>query len=375
MKSFIFDTLLEAENICNHQKEIKILKNGVFDKKKLVVYGPRNYGKTSVVKNIIIPEFKRKNKNSFIMFVDMMQVKDIQSINQRIGRAFEQAFSDAFFGKSLIESAKKLLMSLRPEFKTNSETGELALTLGYSEKKEYAWFQDVFKTINEKIRPQRETLIVFDEFQDISHVDEAEGLLRDSIQQLSKAAIIFMGSKKHLLSTMFAKPSAPFASIGEDVEFKPIPYEEYHDYIMQRFAANKVRMKLEVSTKLQDLLNRVPEPINIVCDYLLNNFENTEITEKIIIKALDDVIDRRRSRVEEYMSFFTKNEESVIIAIAKHGPIKQITSKNFLDIVKLTPRALAQMSKKLINHSVLEKAKEGFAIADPLLKQYLRKFR
>lgn len=53
MKRFIFDSILDEENICNLEKEKHKITKGVDHGLKLLVYGKRNMGKTSLVKNVI----------------------------------------------------------------------------------------------------------------------------------------------------------------------------------------------------------------------------------------------------------------------------------------------------------------------------------
>lgn len=71
-------------------------------------------------------------------------------------------------------------------------------------------------------------LLVLDEFQDVVDVPTAEAVFRGSLQTFPhQAPMVTMGSKKHLLTKMFARPKAPFHNWGEDLEIKPIPYGEY----------------------------------------------------------------------------------------------------------------------------------------------------
>ena len=72
MKKFVFDCLVDRENICNLKKEQIKLFQFIEKKMNVVLYAPRNYGKTSLLKNIIIPDFKKNNKNkAFVFFVDL----------------------------------------------------------------------------------------------------------------------------------------------------------------------------------------------------------------------------------------------------------------------------------------------------------------
>jgi AAA+ ATPase superfamily predicted ATPase len=48
MKRFLFNTLLNEDEICNLASERKAIQKAVERGSKLVVYGRRNFGKTSL---------------------------------------------------------------------------------------------------------------------------------------------------------------------------------------------------------------------------------------------------------------------------------------------------------------------------------------
>ncbi|MBT4289382.1 MAG: hypothetical protein HOD92_18815 [Deltaproteobacteria bacterium] len=54
-----------------------------------------------------------------------------------------------------------------------------------------------------------------DEFQDIAGIKEAEALFRNSLQNLNfKIPIVILESKQHLLTKIFARPTALFFNWG-----------------------------------------------------------------------------------------------------------------------------------------------------------------
>ncbi len=372
MKKFIYDTLLNEEDLCNLTREKKILLEGIAQKKKMIVYGVRNCGKTSLVKNVVIPHFQKKHKEAFVLFVDLMDVKTLESLQLRVQFAFEKAFVKYFPGKSFLRRVKEFLSGLRPQIEFDPASGQPTLTVSAEKKEMPPSLMDIFDVIKRNIAPQMPVLIVLDEFQDIAFIPEAQGLFRQAIQELKEIPVIFLGSKKHILSDLFAKPRAPLANTGEDLEFLPIPYEEYHAYILERLKPKKIKMSLELSTKLQDLLHRIPEPINIVCAHIQEHFEDCTLGEADIQKAISDVIDARSSRYQEYLSNFSEKEEELMIALAKQGVVLQPNSANFMNGLKISQRSVGMMIKKFLDKSIVERTPQGFRLSDPLLTHFLK---
>lgn len=372
MKEFIYDTLLSEEDLCNLTREKKLLLDGITQKKKMIVYGVRNCGKTSLIKNVVIPHFQKKHKEAFVLFVDFMDVKTLESLRARVQQGFEKAFVKCFPGKSFLQRVKDFLSGLRPSVELDPATGLPTLTLSAQQKETPLSLADIFDVIRKNIAPQMPVLIVLDEFQDIAFIPEAQGLFRQVIQELKDIPVVFLGSKKHILSDLFAKPRAPLANTGEDLEFSPIPYEEYHEYILERFKPKKIKLSLELATKLQDLLNRIPEPINIVCAHIQEHFEACTLTQTDIQKTFNNVVEARSSRYQEYLSHFSEKEEELMIALAKHGFVLQPNSAQFLNGLKISQRSVGVMIKKFLDKSIVEKTPLGYRLSDPLLTHFLK---
>jgi len=374
MKKFHYDSLLSREDICNLTKERAAITKAIERNAKLVIYGPRNFGKTSLVKSVILPYFSSKYKTSFVFFADMMEIKSMGSLDNRISKAFESSFEKSFPAKNFMDGVKHFLGNLRPQVSLDPNSGLPSLSITSTSQEKVKSCEDIFKTIL-AISKERKTIIVLDEFQDIAFVDEAQGLFRRLFQEITDIPIIVMGSKRHILANILAKPSAPLSMFGEDIEFGPIPYGEYHEYIMERFETSGLSLSETDSTCLQDTVSRVPESINIVCSEILNEYANKKIETSDILKALHNAIEKRHSRYEEYISHFSENEESVVVAIAKMVNVKHPNSQSFLKLVKPTSRMVGIIFEQLYNKSIIDNGENGYFISDPLFAYYLKNNR
>ncbi len=376
-KKFQYDVLLDRENICNLKREQARINQGIENGEKMVIYGRRNMGKTSLIKSAIIPDFRKKHPKSFVFFVDLMQVKSINSISARLRTSFEESFKDSFPGKALVEELKNYLKGINFSLSINSITGEpnFSITTGSGGKNDELPIESIFRLINENLLEKMPGLIILDEFQDISMIDEAEGIFRNALQKLGSTPVILMGSKKHILSKMFSNPSAPFADFGSDIEFQDIPYKEYHKYLLERFEPNNLKISLEDSTFWQDLLFRNPEPINIIGAYIADHFKNRQIKKKEISQSLISVIRQRRARFEGILGNLSASEEEIMIAIAKQNYVIYPAGKDFLSKVSLSNATVTKNVESLYDNSLLERSSEGYRISSPILHYYLQLYR
>ncbi len=369
-KRFEFETVIkDTVNLCNMDKEKKAVMNLVLDGQKILLFGRRNTGKTSLVESFVIPQWLKKNKPGFYVQVDLYGVRSLTHISQRIALGFSEGFSVAFRAKSIFQSLIQLIASLRPRMTMDSE-GKTRIELSTSEGK-LPHFKDIFQKINEIHLNDIPALIVMDEFQDIAGIDEAEGLLRDSLQRLAATIpVIILGSKKHLLSKVFSVPKAPLYNWGESVEIAPIEYREYTDFMKER----GLKIDLEVATYLQDCMKRIPEPINIVCYHLLKKAGTKKITLKMVDESINEIVQNRRGRPQEFISTLTYSQARFLEVMGRHGVIKKITAKQVQREARLTSPGILKIVAHFEDAGVMYKGDEGYEIADPFLELHIRKY-
>jgi AAA+ ATPase superfamily predicted ATPase len=374
MKQFIFDRLIDRENICGLKQEVKQLQKLVDGKQNTLIYAPRNFGKTSLVKNITIEDFRKKHKKSLVFFVDLMGVRDIDSITLRLKNALETSIRATFPVKNILSGVASYftnlkiemdidVMDLKPTIKISPKNNKSKLSIG-----------DIFATIN-KINQDIPSLIVIDEFQDVALIDEAESLFRNAFQQIQNLPIVILGSKKHLLKNIFALPKSPLANWGKDLTINPINYEEYHQYVTERFKQRKLKINFEDCQYLQDVMQRVPEAINILCYEICQNHEKKNIDQKIIKQTINQILDVRRKRFETMLAGFSIAEEKIATGIARENQVSQPQSKDFTAKTNLTARSVKANIDKLMDQGIIDFDDKSYHLCDPLFGWYLREFR
>jgi uncharacterized protein len=375
VKRFHYDELLEAEDICNLSQELEQIEKGIKKNEKMIIYGRRNSGKTSLIKNVVIRNFKTKHPKSFVFFADLMQVKDEVFLASRLRVSLQESFRQSFPKQALLTNITKYFQGLRPVIQIDPLTGEPSFTIENSSVSPILNLTEILNLVHKKILKDIPGLVVFDEFQDISFIPGAEGIFRNALQEYKNIPVILMGSKKHLLSRMFAKPQAPFADFGVDISFNDIAYEEFYVYIKERFEDSRLKLSLETSVLWQDLLFRNPEAVNSVGAYLVDHYKDMEITIEEIRSAIDRVMQLRAPRFEEMLSQFSSNEQDILSAVAKYGPIMEPSSKSFLRLVKPSHGTVTKIMRDLMDQSILERNKSGYQLTNPLLKFYLLRYR
>lgn len=376
MKRFIFDSILDEENICNLEKEKHKIMKGVDHGLKLLVYGKRNMGKTSLIKNVTAKSWLGRQSSGFFMYVDLMGVRQLSQISERMTVAFSEAYNACFKMKSIFDNMLRIIKGIKPSIELD-EKGYPKLSFGIVEGERTRPFTDILKQLDLICASNIPILLVLDEFQDIALIDEAEALFRNGLEHIdSRIPVVILGSKQHLLNRIFARPKAPFSNWGTHVYFEAINYHEYWQYMDERFRQEGFRISFENAKYLQDKMSRMPEAINRLCFALLfHDIPKGEITEEDIHSGLSRAVDDRRNEPEIYLSGFTASEQKVIVNLSKMEPVLHPQGKDFIKSINLTAPGVRRIMMKLEDQAVVYREDAGYILADPFLKQHILKFR
>ena len=169
MKQFVFDRLVDRENICNLDDEQQALRQAVQQSARVVVYGPRNFGKTSVVHNVTIEEFRSAHRRSFVFAADLLGVRSMRSLTQRMAASLQRCFAASFPVKGLLENAGRFLGSLRPEIALDPHTGSPSLSLHPGDAEPVRTLQDGMQRVPEAINRLCAQLLELHENSEIDH--------------------------------------------------------------------------------------------------------------------------------------------------------------------------------------------------------------
>jgi len=348
--------------------------------RKLVISGRRNTGKTSLLRNVIIPAYRSGNKPSFVLFADLMGLTDLEDLGNRLKLAFQLGLSQAFPAQAQWQSIWNYLKGLKPSFSVDPVTGEPTISIDWQVKSTNKSFETILQNVNE-IHLKNKALIVLDEFQDISFVKTAEAKLRAVLQNLSPdLPVIVSGSKKHLMAKIFSVPNAPFASWGRDIDIPTIDSAEYQmsylKYVNDRFSSNNLIIEKSEFAHLLKMSQRIPEPVNIVCDHIMRTYQDKKISLQDVKTAFIESVSERRTRYEERLKFFRETEKLALINIAYHGPIKKPKGKEFIHLMKkVSPTTVYSTINRLEDQAEIYDTAEGYLVADPLFAEFLRRNR
>jgi hypothetical protein len=391
MTLFVYDRLIDASEFCNFKRERQSLLEAFQNGGCVKLFAPRNFGKTSLVKNIVSKEWVEENESKRVfVYVELYSVVSLEDISVKVTQAFNKAISSKKSLSKRLGALAKSMAKLRPTWQP--PTGEGSNPFGeFSIRTEDGHgvvpFPEILETANRlQLAGTFEFAFAFDEFQEVAHVQKAEALLRDALQNLSpKIPIVICGSKQHLLQRIFEQPKRPFHKWGNTVELRKIPVTEYTEFLNSKFNQVGLNISDSASDLLQQRLNFVPEQINRVCDFMAQklkhcgwNANGLIIIEEIAIeKALKDFVEESASLYSNQFAALEITERKVVIAIASMGIVQQVNSKDFLRLIpNLTAASVSRIVTRLLDSGTIQEIqidrKRHIRLEDPLLAIYIK---
>lgn len=372
-KTFQYDVLLSKENICNRSSEIRALNSAAYNNKKIVLFAPRRYGKTSLIKNVVAENFKQRIKNDLVLYIDLMDVKSLESIQNRIQTALSFALSSKLNTQDKIKKWLSIFKNIALRLEFDPITGTPSLEFAPKAQESKKSLELLFASLKEMQKSHR-IMLVLDEFQDISFIEEAEALWRGLLQELSECSVFILGSKRHLLQKMFDNNNSALFHYGDELHLTPISLQDWLPYFEERLAPKKLKIDEESLRFLLELMYDVPNAICELGAYLVETNLNKTLSKEIIKNNLNQLVQVRQSYAYK-RQFLNQNENTLLSALSQTGFVTSPQSADFVAKTGLSKSTLGYTLQNLLDNGLIEyELNRGYRVSDPIFGYYLAQF-
>lgn len=338
----------------------------------VVLIGPRRFGKTSFLLNLL----KNLNgKKHPYIFVDIFNITSHKDFLQQMLRALK--------GKegwwTQIKSHLKFIKNIRPKVSTQIDpnTGnpsfDLALDHTHSTEDDVKeMIQDVFASLG---KLGNGLILAIDEFQKITELNDGgwlEATLRTHMQELRNTSFIFTGSRRSVIYDMLNNPTRPLYKFCQSIEF-PSFGNEFSEWIAKRFMNVGIKCNRDAVEHLRKLVQDTPNYVQMVCFHLVALGIN-EITIEEVNNALRTVVQQNAYAYQTLLGTLTPTQQRTLRLAAREG--KQVFSKDLLSKYEISSgAALASAIKSLKDKEILDEEGTGKGTVifdDPLFAIWLR---
>jgi hypothetical protein len=219
---------------------------------------------------------------------------------------------------------------------------------------------------------------VLDEFQEIVTLDpELPARMRATFQFQSEVAHVYLGSRQHLLRTVFTDANSPLYNSAKVFPLGPIEREPFSRFIAERFASTSVEITNEAVTHLLVITNGHPHDTQKLgyFTWAAAEGEGTAATPDIVERALAAAIATDTARYTELWDGLTINQRRLLEAIGSAAPTDVALSEDFRRRHRLGAYATVERAlDSLIERGLVDReGRARVAVPDIFLRRWLRR--
>ena len=355
---------------CNREEEQKILIKRAEDCINTVLYSPRRYGKTSLIKRVQANLHQKKIET---IYIDLSGIKSIDDICHNITTGI---YSYVKQEEGLIKRFQKFFKNLRPVITTNLQDEFKVEFSPISHKTGLTLLEEVFSSFNELIKTSDAKFnIAIDEFQEITSAkesDKIEAFLRQEIQVQENISYIFSGSRQRVLIDIFNLEKRPFYKSSINMELKPLPFNKASDFIIKQFKNVDIDCSYDIAEKIVKKTEGYPYYMQRLCYAIFEITEET-ITKNDFEKGFSKMLEEESPHFEGMEKEIAEGQKKLLNALAIE-PTKEIFGQSYTRKHQLKSISSIQAAKKrLISLDFIQEDEETKVckLQDPIFKEWL----
>ena len=355
------------EYFCDRVEEtagiISALQNG----RNVSLIAPRRMGKTGLIHNVF-QEIQQKDASAACFYVDIFATRSVEDFVNLLGRSIVGKLDTPMQKASGMVAS--FFKSAKVVFSTDMLTGLPEASLSFEPQMAKSTLEEIFAYLRNS---DRECYVALDEFQQILEYEDTgiEAMLRSMIQFCHNVHFIFSGSKRHMMVDIFTNAKRPFFQSTECMSLYPIPEDSYFSFVEGLMKKGNIEISREI---FHDVYTRF-EGHTWYIQYLMNVIYelSPEIVQpENINNALLRILRRNEDSYRETLDRLSKNQASLLSAIAKEGVVGQVNSGDFIRRNRLKGTSSVNRALEyLVGKELVYKQPKGYMVYNRFLGLWL----
>lgn len=372
MNPFSYGGIVGNGEFCNRSRELADLTGTMKSAGRCFVYAERRMGKTS----LILRALGKLSKRQFIsVYADLWPTDGSAAFSRVMAKAISSASEST--SKRLLEIGKSLFGRLRPSVSLD-DAGQPKIDFGIDgravSKSDLVEVLSAPQKLAEKTG--KTVVIVFDEFQQILEYEDelTERKLRSSIQHHKNVAYVFLGSRKHLLQSMFLDESRPLYRSAMHYPIGPIETKHWQPFIAKRFQDANKHIDRDIIELLCERTAGHPFYTQHLCHVLWSMIDaGEEVEEAKLDWAIAELLRRESHAYANLWESLTKNEQRFLRGLAQTDEPPKPYSSDFTRHFGLRSASNAQRAaESLVSSDIIEREESSFVITDRFLRLWIQ---
>ncbi|MCK4609045.1 MAG: ATP-binding protein, partial [Gammaproteobacteria bacterium] len=330
---------------------------------------PRRFGKSSLAEKAIkISQLPVVSLN-FNVCADENDIDLLlrQGVAKLIGKAIGPI-------EQLIHSIKNYVSTFTPSIHFGAKNSFLEL----APKKHSTAASNIEEVLLllEKLLAEKKqrAIMLFDEFQNVGIIAKGSGVeaaIRNVAQDMHYLVIIFSGSNRSLLVSMFDDESRPLYKLCRKLYLQRIESQHYQKHLNKiAKLAWKKTLPPEIFAKIISLSGQHPYYVNYLCDVIWTECKNLpKITD--IKHCWDILVEEENSDANTEISQLSLGQKKIIKYIANYEE-ESLMSASAIKIIGMALSSISGAIAGLLEKNFIDKQEAHYRIINPVVKYLLQ---
>lgn len=367
MNPFYFGNEVYNDDFCNRILELQELEKDVTSGQNILLYAPRRFGKTSLLKKLKSNlESDTKYK---IVYIDLFS---ISSIDEFIQKYFNLIVSSFESDQSKVVGLFQNILNIKPNITMSVNSGgDFSYGLSLNKEEQKQTLEEVLNlpfTYAKKFNKQ--VVVIFDEFQEIEQLD-IEKKLRSVIQTHSReVAYLFSGSKKSILGQMFNDKTRAFYKSVKHFHINEILLDDWQLFIEYKFKKTNKTIDESFIQDIYAITQGYPYYMQQIMSVVWDKTE-TSVDTEIVQSSLKLIVERENDLYSLVWSQLTLNQKNSLKYIISCRGINLYGNDN-LKQANFTATTLKSTLESLVKKDICDKRDNRYYVIDPFMEYWLK---
>lgn len=357
---FPFERINIGDCFYGREDSLEMIRETANHGNNLLVYSKRRTGKSALVTRF----GELYEKEFHLIYVDLFDLTSKEDFAKHLLKSL--ANSTTLDITSTIKKFGALFKRVRLEATIDPNTAKTSVkpivsTLSFDEMME-----DFFASVT-ALSKEKNVVVALDEFQQIAELkkDKIDALLRGYIQNRGeRVSYIFLGSKRHLLTSLFHYKE-PLFEMATHYVLPPLTFEAIKKYVSVYVSLSDemIHYIQEVSAHETKLMQNI--------FYLLFMLGKDDNDKEVIDSVVDIIIDAKDSSYRMILDSLASSQKTALKIIGKYPSGFYI--QDVFDEYGITKQSLQSAINTLLKKEIIDKENDKYFVPERTFELWIKK--
>jgi AAA+ ATPase superfamily predicted ATPase len=358
---FKFGSIVDEPYFTNRIREITQVKSILSSSNHLIIISPRRFGKSSLISKVVA------QLNRPVITLDLQLITSIEDFAAQLLKRVYRVYP--------FEKIRQFVKHFRiiPTISVNPVNNEVDIAFRPASS-QMPLLEDVLNLVEKLSSEKKKAIVVFDEFQEVQHIDvNLTRQLRSVMQYHKNINYVFLGSQESLIRNIFEKKNSSFYHFGMLLQLDKIPRIDFESYLLNGLK-DMGDKNAEITEAILDFTDCHPYYTQQLAFAVWEIRNQQEPVADYLEEAISALVRVHDMDYEQIWNSFNKTDKKLLIGLSLSDltPLSEAFYRKY-DIG--SPSTVYSSLKRLMLSGYITKSANKYGIDDPFFSRWIKQRR